>query len=65
MAGRHRAQIAKSVTKSKLWRTYFDKMGGTEPLVEIMVEVGRSQQRSLGGDYDPGTAREALARIRG
>jgi len=55
-AGSHSTHVANSVAKSKIWRVYFDTMTGTEPLVEIKVDVQRSRKRTIGGDYDAGTA---------
>jgi len=54
-AGRHGAQVAKTVGKSKLWRIYFDKMTSTSPLVHLTVDVERRTRKSYGGDYDAGT----------
>lgn len=54
-AGSHNQQVKKSITKSKLWRTYFDKITSTSTLVEMKVDVERRRQRSSGGDYDGGT----------
>jgi hypothetical protein len=54
-AGEHKPPIARSITKSKLWRTYFEGMTDSGPLVEIKVDVERYKQTSYGGDYDGGT----------
>jgi hypothetical protein len=54
-AGQHSAQIERSITKSKLWRTYFEEMSDSGPLVQIKVDVERYKQTTHGGDYDGGT----------
>ena len=54
-AGGFKEPIVKSVTRSKYWQIYFDKMTSTSALVEIKIAVDRRTKRSYGGDYDQGT----------
>ena len=54
-AGPHGAKIADSVAESRLWRMYFDKVSGTSPLVELVMDVERRTKPGYGGDYNGGT----------
>ena len=54
----HYTWLVKRINKSDLWKAYFESKDPSKSrlLVEFRLVADRSTMRSVGGDYDPGSA---------